>query len=137
MNQPPGDFIRVHEDRLLEFVTECFRRSGLDTDHAALIARLLVNNDLRGVRSHGFRSAAGCAGYSVQGYRGEAVPASPPVLAVSSGNPPFTHRRRCRRRLRQQPVHRGRLRGTGPPFPIPPLSERLDLAVPWDTMRSS
>jgi LDH2 family malate/lactate/ureidoglycolate dehydrogenase len=170
MNLPPVDFIRVREDRLLEFVTECFRRSGLDTDHAALIARLLVNNDLRGVRSHGSLSAngycngfatggfnpapeitvlnetqalvvldgdgtlgylpmaqaaqlavdkarqhgvgvalvrhighygsaghytricsdAGCVGYSVQGYRGEAVPTSTPVLAVSSGNPPFS-----------------------------------------------
>ena len=168
MNLPPGDFIRVHENRLLDFVTECFRRSGCD--HAELIARLLVNNDLRGVRSHGSRSAsgycngfatgglnptpsitvihetealvvlngdgtvgylpmvrateravakaakqgvgvalvrhiehygsaghytricsdAGCVGYSVQGYRKEATPKSPPAHAVLSGNPPFS-----------------------------------------------
>ena len=69
MNLPPVDFIRVREDRLLEFVTECFRRSGLDTDHAALIARLLVNNDLRGVRSHGSRSANGyCNGFATGGF---------------------------------------------------------------------
>lgn len=168
MNNPPEEFIRVSEARLLAFVTECFHRSGCD--HAAVIARLLVNSDLRGVRSHGTQktdgcckgfatgalnptpeiavvhetqalvvldgdgtlgylpmvraaeravamareqgvgvalvrhighygsaghytricSDAGCIGYSVQGYRNEAVPKSPPVYAVNSGNPPFS-----------------------------------------------
>mgnify|MGYP002640502879 CR=1 FL=1 len=168
MNRPPEDFIRVTEERLLAFVTECFQRSGCD--HAGLIARLLVNSDLRGVRSHGTQktngcckgfatgtlnptpavsvvhetealvvldgdgtlgylpmvraaeravvmarkqgvgvalvrhighygssghytricSDAGCIGYSVQGYRNEAVPKSPRAYAVRSGNPPFS-----------------------------------------------
>lgn len=168
MNRPPETFRPVREDRLLAFVSECFTRSGCD--HAGLIARLLVNNDLRGVRSHGTRSAAGycngfadgaynptpsirilrqtealvvldgdgtlgylpmvkaadmaveragavgvgvgvvrhighygsaghytricadagCIGYSVQGYRGEARPKDPPVHAVNSGNPPVS-----------------------------------------------
>ncbi|MBT4099911.1 MAG: hypothetical protein HOM68_28805 [Gemmatimonadetes bacterium] len=168
MNRPPGDFIRVSEERLLAFVTEAFERSGCD--HASIIARLLVNSDLRGVRSHGTQktsgcckgfatgtlnptpqidvlhetqalvvldgdgtlgylpmvraaqravamarqqgvgvalvrhighygsaghytricSDAGCIGYSVQGYRNEAVPKSPPVYAVNSGNPPYS-----------------------------------------------
>src|SRR5918997_961632 len=55
MNRPPEQFVRVQEAALLEFATTCFERSGLDHDHAALISRLLVNSDLRGVRSHGTR----------------------------------------------------------------------------------
>lgn len=168
MNEPPEEFVRVDEAQLLCFVTECFKKSGCN--HAELIARLLVNNDLRGVRSHGSASAggycngfatggfnptpdvsvlretealvvldgdgtvgylpmvraaeravakareqgvgvalvrnighygssghytricseAGCIGYSVQGYRNEAVPRTPPTHAVASGNPPFS-----------------------------------------------
>ena len=43
----------VEEQRLLAFVQTCFERVGLEPSHAALIGRLLVNADLRGVRSHG------------------------------------------------------------------------------------
>ena len=53
MNRPPEDFVVVEEERLLEFSTACFQKAGLDADHAALITRLLVNSDLRGVRTHG------------------------------------------------------------------------------------
>ena len=53
MNVPPVDFVRVQEDRLLAFATACFERAGLEAEHAGLISRLLVNSDLRGVRSHG------------------------------------------------------------------------------------
>jgi LDH2 family malate/lactate/ureidoglycolate dehydrogenase len=56
MNQPPGSFVRVQEAALLTFATACFEKAGLDHDHAALISRLLVNADLRGVRSHGTRT---------------------------------------------------------------------------------
>jgi len=56
MNQPPESFVRVQEDRLLSFATACFERVGLEREHAALVSRLLVNNDLRGVRSHGSRT---------------------------------------------------------------------------------
>jgi LDH2 family malate/lactate/ureidoglycolate dehydrogenase len=59
LNEPPEEFILVREDRVLAFVGQCFRKSGIDTDHAATIARLLVNSDLRGVRSHGSRCANG------------------------------------------------------------------------------
>lgn len=63
MNRPPETFVRVREDRLLTFAAACFEKAGLDADHAALIARLLVNSDLRGVRSHGTRALDGyCAG---------------------------------------------------------------------------
>ena len=53
MNVPPEKYILVQEARLLAFVTACFEKAGLEVSHARLISRLLVNNDLRGVRSHG------------------------------------------------------------------------------------
>jgi LDH2 family malate/lactate/ureidoglycolate dehydrogenase len=59
MNRPPEDFVVVHEDRLLAFTETCFKKVGLSIDHAQLISRLLVNSDLRGVRSHGVRAANG------------------------------------------------------------------------------
>ncbi len=59
MNQPPESFVRTSEERLLTFATACFEKVGLDTDHAGLISRLLVNGDLRGVRSHGTRAVNG------------------------------------------------------------------------------
>jgi LDH2 family malate/lactate/ureidoglycolate dehydrogenase len=59
MNRPPEAFVLVYEDRLLTFATTCFEKAGLDHDHAFLISRLLVNSDLRGVRSHGTRAVNG------------------------------------------------------------------------------
>ncbi|NKB68369.1 MAG: hypothetical protein GKR89_15005 [Candidatus Latescibacteria bacterium] len=64
MNRPPEEFVPVWEDRLLEFSSQCYQRAGLDPEHAALISRLLVNSDLRGVRSHGTRNVDGyCRGF--------------------------------------------------------------------------
>ena len=56
MNRPPESFVLVQEERLLAYATACFEKVGLDHDHAAAISRLLVNSDLRGVRSHGTRA---------------------------------------------------------------------------------
>ena len=56
MNRPPETFVQVQEERLLAFAIACFERAGLDNNHAATISRLLVNSDLRGVRSHGTRT---------------------------------------------------------------------------------
>ncbi len=56
MNRPPEKFVRVQEEALLQFVTACFEKVGLSHEHAATISRLLVNSDLRGVRSHGTRT---------------------------------------------------------------------------------
>ena len=53
MNRPPETYILVREERLLAFVQACFEKASLEADHAALISRLLVNADLRGVRSPG------------------------------------------------------------------------------------
>ena len=64
MNRPPEAFVRVDEERLLNFSTACFEKAGLTHEHAALISRLLVNSDLRGVRSHGTRTVNRyCAGF--------------------------------------------------------------------------
>lgn len=56
MNRPPESFVLVQEERLLAFAVACFEKVGLDHHHAATISRLLVNSDLRGVRSHGSRT---------------------------------------------------------------------------------
>ena len=64
MNRPPEDFVLVDEERLLNFSTACFEKAGITHEHAALISRLLVNSDLRGVRSHGTRTVNGyCGGF--------------------------------------------------------------------------
>ncbi len=56
--------MRVREERLLGFSSACFEKAGLEAEHAALISRLLVNSDLRGVRSHGTRAVNGyCRGF--------------------------------------------------------------------------
>lgn len=59
MNRPPETFVTVREKRLLAFATACFAAAGAPDDHAALLSRLLVNSDLRGVRSHGTRQVDG------------------------------------------------------------------------------
>ncbi len=59
MNRPPETFVQVEEQRLLAFATACFEKVGLSPDHALTISRLLVNSDLRGVRSHGTRTVNG------------------------------------------------------------------------------
>ena len=59
MNRPPESFLRVREDRLLAFCTACYEKAGLSHEHAALISRLLVNSDLRGVRTHGTHTTNG------------------------------------------------------------------------------
>ena len=56
MNRPPETFVRVSEERLLAFARSCFEKVGMGPDQAALVSRLLVNADLRGVRSHGTRT---------------------------------------------------------------------------------
>ncbi|MEM7035208.1 MAG: Ldh family oxidoreductase [Chloroflexota bacterium] len=59
MNEAPDSYVLVSEKQLLDFASTCFERVGLETNHAALISRLLVNSDLRGVRSHGTRAVNG------------------------------------------------------------------------------
>ncbi|MFZ1754560.1 MAG: Ldh family oxidoreductase [Caldilineaceae bacterium] len=59
MNNPPENFVLVSEESLLAYATACFEKVGMDTADAAAISRLLVNSDLRGVRSHGTRAVNG------------------------------------------------------------------------------
>ena len=59
MNQPPEEYINVGEIALLNFTIQCFEKVGLSSHHANLLSRLLVNSDLRGVRSHGVQAASG------------------------------------------------------------------------------
>lgn len=53
MNQPPKDFLRVPHQKLSQFVATASTTVGLPDERAALLAQLLVDNDLRGVFSHG------------------------------------------------------------------------------------
>src|SRR5438105_12695996 len=53
MNLPPTDFIRVPQERLRSFVRAAGQKVGLPSDKAELLAQLLIENDLRGVFSHG------------------------------------------------------------------------------------
>lgn len=55
MNVEPKTAIRVSHEDLERFATRALRRAGLVEDRAQLLARLLVENDLRGVVSHGTR----------------------------------------------------------------------------------
>ncbi len=68
MNQPPEEFIRVQEQALMDFGVACFAQAGLDQEHAELFTRLLVNSDLRGVRSHGSRNINGYCNTFEQGH---------------------------------------------------------------------
>jgi L-2-hydroxycarboxylate dehydrogenase (NAD+) len=53
VNQPPSAFVRVAHHQLFEFVTNASTAVGLSRERAVLLAELLVDNDLRGVFSHG------------------------------------------------------------------------------------
>ena len=53
MNQPPNNYISVPHQALYAFVVQASQSVGLPTDKAELLAQLLVDNDLRGVFSHG------------------------------------------------------------------------------------
>jgi LDH2 family malate/lactate/ureidoglycolate dehydrogenase len=62
LNLPPEKFVRVPGERLRGFVSEALRSAGLAAGLAETLATLLVENDLRGVHSHGTRLAATYAG---------------------------------------------------------------------------
>lgn len=53
MNVPPAEYIRVPHERLRAFVSTAAQTVGLPQDKADLLGRLLSENDLRGVFSHG------------------------------------------------------------------------------------
>lgn len=53
MNLPPAVFTRVMPDVLRSYAHAIVRHIGMADDQAQLLARLLVDSDLRGVHSHG------------------------------------------------------------------------------------
>lgn len=53
MNLPPTEYIRVPHERLQAFVSRAAQAVGLPQARADLLGRLLSENDLRGVFSHG------------------------------------------------------------------------------------
>jgi LDH2 family malate/lactate/ureidoglycolate dehydrogenase len=59
MNRPPEAFVIAREEALLRFARTCFETVGVPSADAQTVARLLVNSDLRGVRSHGTRQVDG------------------------------------------------------------------------------
>ena len=58
-NIPPSNGIRVPVAELHLLVARLFEQAGVPGQDAALLARLLVNTDLRGVFSHGTRTTPG------------------------------------------------------------------------------
>lgn len=58
MNMPPETFIRVPHGAMEAFVAKVGSTVGLDGEKAALLARLLTENDLRGTFSHGTQAIA-------------------------------------------------------------------------------
>ncbi|MEE2659846.1 MAG: Ldh family oxidoreductase [Candidatus Latescibacterota bacterium] len=54
MNRPPEEVaLRVLPEPLRQFSEACLKAAGMRTEGARLLAELLTNSDLRGVRSHG------------------------------------------------------------------------------------
>jgi LDH2 family malate/lactate/ureidoglycolate dehydrogenase len=58
MNLPPKSGIRVPAQELRALVITLFERAGTSREHAEIMARLMVQTDLRGVFSHGSRYTA-------------------------------------------------------------------------------
>jgi len=67
LNVPPEEFIRVSVDDLTNLTTTLFQRAGVPPDDADLITKLLIDTDLRGVFSHGTRTANGYIRQFLQG----------------------------------------------------------------------
>ena len=53
MNRPPNESILVSPDALRPFIQAVFERTGVPTDKAQFLTGCLIDNDLRGVFSHG------------------------------------------------------------------------------------
>jgi L-2-hydroxycarboxylate dehydrogenase (NAD+) len=67
MNSPPSEYKLVQPAALREFITEVFTRARMPAEQAALLAGLLVTNDLRGVFSHGTQQVTAYAGHFREG----------------------------------------------------------------------
>ena len=59
MNSVPTKFDRLDMNRLITFTQQAFQKAGTNERDASLMAKLLVETDLRGVFSHGTRQLDG------------------------------------------------------------------------------
>ena len=66
-NAPPESGIRIPSDEMDRLVARLFEKAGTSRQDAELMARLLVQTDLRGVFSHGTRMTAGYAQMMLNG----------------------------------------------------------------------
>lgn len=82
MNRPPAEFTPVNATAMHEFVQAVFEHVGVPTDKAAFLSQCLVDNDLRGVFSHGTRQTVAYVGHF---RKGELTPA--PELTVVNESP--------------------------------------------------
>jgi L-2-hydroxycarboxylate dehydrogenase (NAD+) len=57
MNRPPTEFTPVPAPAMHDFVRSVFEHAGVPTEKADFLSQLLVDNDLRGVFSHGTRQS--------------------------------------------------------------------------------
>jgi L-2-hydroxycarboxylate dehydrogenase (NAD+) len=90
MNRPPDQSTPVPAAALREFVARVFERAGVPEEQAALLASLLVTNDLRGVFSHGTRQVPAYVDHFREGRltpapQVEVVQESPATLIVDGG----------------------------------------------------
>jgi LDH2 family malate/lactate/ureidoglycolate dehydrogenase len=90
MNRPPVESTPVQAAALREFVAQVFGRAGVPEEQAAMLADLLVTNDLRGVFSHGTRQVPAYVGHFREGRltpapQIEVTQESPSTLMVDGG----------------------------------------------------
>ncbi len=67
MNRPPDDFTPLSADTMRRFIQTVFEAAGVPTDKAQFLTQCLVENDLRGVFSHGTRQATAYVRHFTQG----------------------------------------------------------------------
>lgn len=67
MNRPPAEFISVSFEALQRFVSAVFVTVGMPQEQADLLAELLVDNDLRGVFSHGTQQTPNYVDHFLEG----------------------------------------------------------------------
>lgn len=82
MNKPPDKFTPVPASGMHAFVCAVFEHEGVPAEKAAFLSQILVDNDLRGVFSHGTRQTSA---YVSHFRKGELTP--DPEVAVTDESP--------------------------------------------------
>src|SRR2546430_6620539 len=67
MNRPPEEYTPLSPEILRHFVASVFLQNEMSGEQAALLADLLVTNDLRGVFSHGTQQVPHYVGHFREG----------------------------------------------------------------------